>query len=53
MPPENSKVFPAGSVAVAVTRWFAPICGTLTLKLALPEGLVMTSVDFRKICPSP
>ena len=48
MVPENSEVLPFGSVAVAVTRWPAPLCATLLLKEPLPLALVVTLVKPRK-----
>ena len=52
--PENSDVFPFGSVAVAVTT--APpatITGKVTVMLAVQVPLVVTIAKPRKVCPSP
>ena len=53
MAPENSEVFPFGSVAVAVARWLAPICEKAAVKEASPLALVVTFLKPMKICPSP
>ena len=45
---ENSDVFPAGSVAVAVTTWSAPVStGRRALNVAFPAALVVTVTDPR------
>ena len=45
---------PVASVAVAVTKLpLGAAAGRITLKLALPEALVVTVVEPRKLCPSP
>jgi len=47
---ENSEVFPAGSVAVAVRRvWGETVTGRFTLKVALHEPSVVTLVEPRKV----
>src|SRR6266566_7207484 len=51
---ENSEVFPAGSVAVAVRRACGEtVTGRFTLNVALHEPSVVTSVEPRNVCPSP
>ena len=51
---ENSEVFPAESVAVAVMN--VPggrETGKIALKLELPSGFVVTSREPRNVWPSP